>query len=87
MQLTECGKDSEIKEFEICAVALEVARAKKAQELVKALEMEEFAESVAGNTKHLLECWQEEMFRMGIPARQHLMIQMRKIGLKDLYVK
>ena len=88
VQFTESDVESKIKDHEIDAIALEISKAKKGVEMMKALEMENFAKNIApGDTKRLLQRWQKEVTHMGIPARQLLMIQLIRIDLKDLYDK
>ena len=55
--------------------------------LVDALEMSEQIEDIRGDAGHILSRWLDEMRRMGIPARPHLLMQIWRINLPALYHK
>lgn len=78
--------EEKITDFEIGAIA-QALDGNKVTELVVALEMSEQAGGAEGNPRVLLSRWQKEMVLMGIPARPHLLMQLQRIGMKDLHAK
>ena len=80
--IAESVEKSNIKDYEINAISLEVDRSKKEAELIKALEIEN-----CDDTQCLLQRWQKEMTHMGIAERPILMINLLRIGLQDLHYK
>ena len=80
-------KSADVPDFEIIAVSEAVESANLVSEFVAALEMSEQVEGVSGDVRRVLSRWQTEMRMMGIPQRPHLLMQVLRIGLRDLHYK